>query len=935
MKRHILASALLLIGCGASETSSGPSGPFGPSPVSGQPVIAQVNLAGEVANARVSLVTEDGALLAQATTNSSGVAFLRPLAVPANFRVVAKMPDSTAEFTAEVQNFGANNRYARVSLLTNLASRYYRSHPGVSLAEAETRIKTAVNVPNGLDLEIGPNEPNPFFSDLAFLRAASENGGLEAFSTRLLGQAEIGQGRFYRFSRDQASRPLSGLDGGLDTVVEQQRLNVGRRLRIPNDPGNPQRYIPSISLIDAPTSLGGQFLLGIGTGLTGNILSAGVSGLLGWGAQQMGLNFGTSGQLKAIADQLNQLTSLVEAMDSQITDDNLKASAQALKSEYSPVRTANTNLSQQEGSTTITNAPFSPPTSFSDLVNSINAPKYADILDDTNNSLVGPGQILMQGQQIVLNQLHGLDRPGSMLSWPWRVNSLLDQVYPLYGYFSGQQTLALNLMAEQSHNFLSFPDPVSGLQQLQPFFRPAVSSLKRQRQQWPLYNSDPNLIVDLENGVMYYAVMQGAETFADAYDYAAQFQMQVAFPDGSYQTYKNWRLPTKHEFESLQNRGHYSPTRDNSVPTTSNNSTPGLPGLGFTNVSTALNSAPNDNGKNGDLWFYYLYKDGSNTYYAPNYEFRLNHTDSSTNLENKSSDKNAFLICRTIGDQPVVDLYTDGSSGIPPGVVGPALTPGECAQYGVPTAISLSTLPGPAEVNYPDPADPTVTDVQKLPVNTIEFVANVTYTVNLGGSFQYGYQDTKGQTNSSVSKSGQVSSHSASNQLRELIDWSSSNSNALNMLNLPYVSGLGIPLQASASTITATILGAGGTPVQGTLNFTPTTLAPHTLTSIQIVPRNQIYGSNNLQPASGAYPYYCTGHYADGTIEPLATNVTWSVSPSPNSANAQIVVNGNGASLELKQPGQSTPVPYNITISASYNGKSDSTLAQIVPPVSN
>lgn len=933
MRRYILASTLLLIGCG-TDTSNSFSGSFRTLDPS-RPVVAQVNLVGEVSGANVKMVGEDGSVLAQATTTSSGVAFLHPLIPPENFTIVAGLPGSTQELRLEVLNYGADPKVARVNLLTTLAGRYFRSHPGISLREAEARVKSAAKIPGALDLEVGLNEPNPFFSDLTFLRFASEHGGVEALMSDVLAEAESSQGRFYRFSHDQASRPLSNLNG-LESLANIQRLTLAQRLNIPDNPNSQLRFLPSISLIDAPTSLGGQFLLGLGTGVGGNL----VTDMLGWGVQAMGLNFGTGGQLKEIADQLNQLTQLVEAMDAQITDNNLKVSAQALKDEYSPVRTASTDLNTQENSATITNLPFSPPTTFGDLINSINAPPYTVILDDSNSKLVGPGQMLMQGQAIVVNQLHGLDRPDSMLNWPWRANSMLNQLYPLYGYFSGQQTLALNLFAEQSHNFLNFANPVDGFEHLQPFFRSAVSSLKRQRQQLPLFTSDPNVLVDYENGIMWYSVMQDAQTFSDAKTYADGLKVQLALPDGTTVTYDNWRFPTSSEFQSLQNRGHYSPSKDSSVPTTSNNSTPGLPGLGFTNVTSALQSAPNDNGKNGDLWMTVASQENDQILFYSEYEFRLNHTDENNHLENHSSDKNAYLLCRTLGDQPVLPLLdgTPTNPTVPSELGSPTLTAGECAQFGVPTAITLASQAAPASVTYPDPNDPGHTKQQPVPANSLEVVASVTYQVNLGGSFKYGYNDTKTQNNPTVSHSGTVSSASNSaaglNQLRDLIDWNSSAPNAFSLLNLPYIGGLGVPLQRSASNVTATILGAGGTAIQGKLELTPTTLSPHTLTSIQIVPRNQIYGSNNSQPAHGSYPYYCTGFYADGTLEALASQVTWTVTPNPNGANAQIVINGNGASLELNQPSQATPVPYNVTISASFNGKTDSTLAQIVPPVS-
>ncbi|MBT9587229.1 hypothetical protein IV102_28050 [bacterium] len=943
-------AGLVLMGCGTASSV----GPLGSSPALTAAqltpvVVGRVNLGADIADASVRLVSSDGTTLATGTTNANGLVFFHNVLVPNNFRAVATVPGSNEELSAEIQGYSQNNKQAHISLLTTLVSRYLRSHPGLSLPEAENQVRMAVKLPNVVNVEIGPLEPNPFFSDVALWRAAGEAGGWSVFSQQLLNQAELGQGRLYRLSLDQMDRPIHGLERGLSEVAEFARLRLAGRLGVRPAAGAAltRHYVPSITLIEGPSSLGGQLLLGIGTGLGGNLLTAGLNGVVGWAANQLGLNYGTSGQLKEIEQQLDALTTLVQALQTQVTDTTLQTMVDNLNGTFSPVDTANTKfLAQMAAAPSLTDTPFSTPPSFSTLLGDINAPNYPSILSQANTALVGPNQILMLGQQILVNQLLGMDRPDNMQNFPLRNNHILDRLNPLFVYFAGQQTQALNLMAEQAHNFFVNPNPVLGVAGFVPFLNSAASSLKKQRQQLPLYMSQWAPIVDYQNGIMWCETVNNPVDYGDAKSAAESLQIQLIYPDGSTRTYDDWRLPTYGEFVSLQNRGQYNPSYDTTVPVNSHDSYPdtgqataGLPGLGFYDVASALQAAPNDNGKNGDLWMNYIEFTNGNTYFADNYEFRLNHGTDNTNSENKSSDKNCYVVCRTFGPDVLTYPYAYGygvePTSTPDGIGGTPFTAGECAQFGVPTAMTVTTTTASSTVLYPDPVNAGSTRTLTVPSGAVQAVATVTYQINLGGNYTMGYGKTKSFSMPSKSSTAQVKTSDLAtgnpNELRELVNWTSSNDSGLRMLNLPYVSGIGIPLATSPVTITASLLGAGGTPVSGSVNYTPPASSPHTLNSIQIMPRNQIYGANTLQPSSGSFPYYCTGFYADGTLETLANQVTWSV--PPNAANAQIVVNGSGASLSMAQPPQATPVPYNVVITAAFQGQTDSTTIQIVPPV--
>jgi len=284
---------------------------------------------------------------------------------------------------------------------------------------------------------------------------------------------------------------------------------------------------------------------------------------------------------------------------------------------------------------------------------------------------------------------------------------------------------------------------------------------------------------------------------------------------------------------------------------------------------------------------------------------------------------------------PYAEAVGPGNPTIPDQVAGQAFSAGELSQFGVPTAITLSTRPAPVNVTYPDPTNPALTRSTTVPVGAVQTVATITYEVNLGGSFTAGYNATQQFNNAAFTHTGNVvttSSSGISNELNELVDWSSSNDIAVQMLNIPYFGGIAIPLTTTAVTLKATLLGKGGTPISGQLSYTPGAISPHTLQSLQISPRNQIYGTSNAQPASGTYPYTCTGFYADGTLAPLAGQVQWSA--TSNQANITFVQNGSGVNMELDQPAQDNPTAYNVTLTATFpGGLTDSTTIQIVPQV--
>jgi hypothetical protein len=169
------------------------------------------------------------------------------------------------------------------------------------------------------------------------------------------------------------------------------------------------------------------------------------------------------------------------------------------------------------------------------------------------------------------------------------------------------------------------------------------------------------------------------------------------------------------------------------------------------------------------------------------------------------------------------------------------------------------------------------------------------------------------------------------NLLQEWVSWdavdaqSQSDTSIVEVLNLPGLDGIFIPFQTQPTTLTANVLGAAA----GTLNYTPSAAAPHTLQSLQISPRNIEFGATTSFPANGNFPIFCTGFYSDRTMESLAGQVTWTVTPANNPGN--IGVSSTGATTATLQiastPGQP---PYTVNVTATMGSLSDTTQFEIL-----
>lgn len=950
MKRlwMLVLLALALGGCDSNlqdyVATSAEEAPLRTIPI----VFVETRVVNPLPGVTVHLRGLDGSELAEGVTNGDGIAAFRDLDLPDRFRAVASFENSDKELSLEVDGYHARQRVLRLSILSTLQSELHRRHPELTMAQIDERIRAALQLHPSVDLAVGLLEPNAVFSDLAFLRATRQLG-VEGLSS-VLGQADGPiSGRSYLLTRTDLETPVAGLGGSLDQRLDQQREALKKRLGGPNASDTAVNI--ATDFISGPSSLGGQFLLGVGTGITGNLAGDGLSFVFGWAAKQMGFNFGSGNQLAEIASTVTTILSAVEELQSKSAAAVLRDQISSLSQALVPVVNDSGSLATSAGSVDITDQPFVPAPGVGTLISTISEANYPNILTVVQEQLAGTGNVLLNALSYQLTTTSGVDQTAATGLVPWRASVMTAPSMDLYNQFAFQQVLGMNLLAEQAHNSLLSPDPVPSIATAIPQLAQASQALKRQRQQLPLY-SDPNVLVDLENGVMYYATPYGSAEWSYAYGLLAQLQFQFVMGDGSAATYSgDWRFPTFGEGQALQNRGRFNPSKDSTVPVNSSGAYPdvgsataGLPGLGF-------NFSPSSSvlGSDGEIWMSYFDTppaDGEGSTIErgldvdPSHTFLLNHGNNQTNGYTESSRSFPYIFCRTLGQQTTRTVLPINTSGafvpVPASVAGRALDAKECLTWGVATAITglNASAYAPETVTLPSAPGQSGTQTVNVPEHTKQMDATVTFTVAVGGDHTMGF-DVTGSYSPPQTLYSQDLSTASYPFLRDFIVWDSQPYSVAEALNLPGLGGMLIQHStASAVTLSASITTASQGLVTQQVSYTPPEANPHTLQSLQISPRNQIYGSDLSQPARGAYRLYCTGFYSDRTVASLVDQVQWSASPPEAVAASRLtfVPNPTGVSMQLDPVADDSRTPISVTVTATLGSVQNSMQIEVIPP---
>jgi hypothetical protein len=965
-----LVCLLAVVGCGDTQdfvvTPPSSSGPV----VNQRFVFAQLSLGSlRVPGVSIRLENLDGSVIAEDTANADGIADFQNLAVPDQFRAVTRI--GSQEFVRLARNFHSNPSVLDIDVLSTLQSSFQASRPDLTPEQADQELRRLLSLPPTLDLGAGLREPNSLFSGLAFLRFAQAQGGLEGFG-QTLQQGESGP-YVFSLTNEVLLTPFSGPDAELNARLEDVRLHLAQRVfgdrpPLTYHPGSPAVPLGQ-DLLLGPSSLVGQFALGVATGVTGNLLDTGAKGVLGWASKQMGGNFGEGNQLAEISATLADVLTVVTGIQTTINTDVLQAQYTNLQTVLLPVSEDTSSLQTTTSQTTITNEPFVAPPSVSNLISALSSANYETILQTVQQGMVGSGELVANSMALNLTTQLGIDQPSNMNYSPWMAKTVQTPTMAYLNNFASQQVMALNLYAEQAHNSTFSPDPVTGIQSFLPNMRTAFSSLKQQYQQVPLLLDGDLTLVDLENGVMWLSDIYGPATWSYAQSYANSARPNLVLADGTTIQYSDGRLPTVGEGLSLQDRGRFNPNKDSSIPNGGSNAYPdaaqatsGLPGLGFDFINTPGTSNNDTLGNNGEIWMYYYFSASSptsNQALQTDHTFVLNDDNNITNGYDEDSRTFPYIMCRTLGNQmtnsnvsdagAITPIYAGNSNNtesarnpVPAEITGQAFSAAECATFGILTSISdLAAVPGPSSLTFPGQNGNPATTLT-LPENCLQLTATLGYTVNLGGAFTSGVGTTGSTTNPTLSQTETISTTSNANtangfingRLAQIVDWVSSSPADCEVLNTPGLDGIVIPHTTNPVQLTARFLRSDGTMVSQTITYTPTAVSPRTLESLQISPRNEIYGLSNTQPARGQYRIYCTGFYADRTVASLADEVTFTASPADAVADAGLtfVTSGNGVALSLNPQPDPTQTPYNINVTATMGAITDTMEVQIVPP---
>jgi len=720
----------------------------------------------------------------------------------------------------------------------------------------------------------------------------------------------------------------------------------------------------------------GQTILGLSTGVTGNILTGGtvIVTKIGYGVavEQLGLNYGTSGQLRNIQDSLDALTNMVKDLTSKAGDQALKSNLVALQQSFASVQTATGTLNNDSFAAANGSLPSNLPYNTFERVglkNEVETAANITLNNLAHSDLTGGGGYIRQFQTAFYLQRLGVDSPDRYQGAPWRTNQVSAEVLEMFTSYGSLQTMNLNLLSETAHStFPNAPNPAligGGLFNLGVNIDNSIAQVKLQRQTLPLPHSDYNVIVDFENGVMWNAWISPPTTFSAAQASANAYTSSNTLPDGTSVTYSDWRLPSYEEIKSLQFRAAHTGIVDTSqgIAFNSNNgegdfgrSTLGLNTLGFRNLASAYpNSTP---GKNGDTWFQNFEdkkeRDGQ-VDFLDDYYFRLNHENSDYSQD--THDRRPYIMCRTFGPKWIYATPApyDNNADIARALAGSDFAEGEFAQWGTPTSMYAPSIrvatTAQAQVNIPL-SDGSVSTLQ-LPDQTQIASTAVNYTLNVGGPMSCGnstvvqapYPPQSPQTYLGSALTDNRSTGQP-NELANLYNWSinAADQSIARVLNAPYISGFIIPYTSQTFRLTLSALGAGASvkaadAVQAEASVRAGISTPRVLQSIKIGPRNQIYGQVKDQPATGGgpYNYYLIGYYSDQTVADLTETATWSIVADqghPNTSNASFAVGSGAASLDLNEPPQSDRQAntYNLTIKASVGNVTDSTLMQVIPP---
>ncbi len=865
---------LLFVGCGSSNaTNLSANFSADASTREVRALDGMVFLGQAVPGARVEAKDSSARSLAVTTTDEGGYFHLEGLDNSMELTLVATLPDSSFELLSLVDPDDGKD-FPVLGVPSTLIARYMQDHPEATWPMAEDWFNRLVGASTeqswGSFLDESEEMP---FSHLAFFDYAASRGGVAATVEELLSEDLRSDG-----PAEESPDPRFDMELG-DLTANFAGLEPAYAV-VANAMQTPERASFS------GTDLTGRLLKNIGEGVAGSMLDAGFEWAWTWVVSSISQNEGPD--IASLQSQIDALGGQVESLRSRLDQAQYQSAVDNLNQAILPLTTKQKQLSVLALNTRLTNEPKDAPNGLQNFLNDISTFQVTTSLLTLQNYMLGTdGQtnILSLTLAAKMSSL-GVDQQSHFMNMPLRSQPILRDVLRTYDFYAGYQVMACQLIGELSHGA---NNPLAGTQFAVDEIAEAAISLKRQRSQLPQPLPSERVLVDLENGLMWYLDVIGPKSFEGAAAFAGNFRL-----DAGKMEYANWRLPNDNELMSLRRRGMSAYVAGETSPE-EGVTVSGLGRLHFQWLDRLANS--------GQVWSAEIDPFGRR------HGFLLNKLEESSRLDSYFDYNGAprcSILVRSVGANLHTPYYLKFNSTPEPD----PLQLAEAAGLGVPVSVKYVRVPDSAP-NAPKYYFRAITD----------------YAVPVGGGFHYGRAPNRQRFDlRAVRNSVNLSTDNNPSFVYE------SMSANIRILNLPERDGAylwttsGPPNSKEFVRARASILGylEGGIFPAELSAERPMELSVHSpraLASIRIFPKNRRLKVGVTQAFTAA------GAYSDGTMSDLTNQVDWSVTADDGTPVA-------GLRMSTSPPGillMSSPALSTVTVKAQLRNsdKADQTKIQI------
>ncbi len=406
--------------------------------------------------------------------------------------VTARVPQGP---TLELEVAEEEPGFLWLSPVTTIVSRYHRSHPNVTLAVAEERVRAYLEIPDDVDLGSG------------------------------LGDTWRSPFSWTAFSEAAGSIPI---DAFLDQQVAAVDSGTPHPFRLRDPYRNLRQFLGGAPLGGAH----GDFYSAVGTNLVADVANDNLVSVAGWVCEALLLNLPTGDQLEDIHDQfehvLEELAELQKALPA--VEPQLQAPlARILAATESYLR-----MTPPSNPGVPVEAP--PP----------EAAAFAAELaayDGLNADLQLLGEQLLGEEGLPMafaRTLQPAEAEGEFLFQNWRTNAILEAETDFLLYYQTYQVLGFNLQAERSH---LGPDLATTITAALDALREFAAGVRVAQQQVPPVTiATDDVMVDVPGKVMWYNQMSHLE----------EEQVEPFLEQFTLGPWKQWRLPTVEELQELR-----------------------------------------------------------------------------------------------------------------------------------------------------------------------------------------------------------------------------------------------------------------------------------------------------------------------------------------------------------------------------------------------